>query len=150
MIEIEWIPVILGIVPDDENCECGRGDHDPDDNAGACAGKLNCGLAARGTPPSKPRGGPEQCRQGAAGKRKMSSPRAGAGSPAKRQRGSDIPCEGASSSSELKHTAGGGANLPRTQRYNFYRYFGTSKCTTSSLKAFCLIFDSYHSRSMHA
>ena len=74
---------------------------------------MTCGLGSRsasGSGSQSPRSG------GSKGKRKVSrKPR----KPPKKQK---AVIHGAVS--DLKHTAGGGANLPPTQRYDFYRHFG--------------------------
>ncbi|KAG0555472.1 hypothetical protein KC19_12G171600 [Ceratodon purpureus] len=91
----------------------GGGENDNDD-AGCCPGKLGCGLGSRpGSGSQTPRSarGP-----GGSGKRKTSPrPR----SAPKKQKGAIYEAV-----SDLKHTAGGGVNLPPSQRYDFYRYFG--------------------------
>jgi hypothetical protein len=98
-------------------CCRGGSDIDDDEDAGCCPGKISCGGGSGSGSGSQSPGSGRGRGHGGGGKRKAAQKSGGAPKKAK-----GVIYEGVS---DLKHTAAGGANPPPTQRYDFYRYFGT-------------------------
>lgn len=113
-----------------ENMCCREGSDNDNEDAGCCPGKLSCGLGSGSQSPRSSRG------RGSSGKRKITQK---PGSAPKKAR--EVIYEAVS---DLKRTAAGGANLPPTQRYDFYRHFGNRVACNLNSEEFCLGYPSYN------